>query len=95
MSALTDFAENKVLDAVLRGQALGAPATLYVGLFTANPTDVGGGTEVTGGSYARVAVTASLANWSGSQAAGIRVLRPAIRRPGRCRSRRAAGPGRR
>lgn len=73
MSALTDFAENKVLDAVLRGQALGAPVTHYVALFTANPTDTGGGTEVAGGSYARVAVTASLANWSGSQSAGSTV----------------------
>lgn len=73
MSALTDYAENKVLDAVLRGQALGAPATHYVGLFTTNPSDVGGGVEVSGGSYARVAINASLANWSGSQAAGSTV----------------------
>ena len=66
--ALTNYAENKIVDAVLRGQALGAPATLYIALFTAAPTDTGGGTEVTGGSYARVAVTASLANFSGTQA---------------------------
>lgn len=70
MAALTDFAENKVVDAILRGQALGAPVTHYVGLFTANPTDAGGGTEVTGGSYARVALTANLTNWSGSQTPG-------------------------
>lgn len=42
---------------------------LYVGLFTAAPSDAGGGTEVTGGSYARVAVGSSLANWAGTQAA--------------------------
>jgi hypothetical protein len=42
---------------------------LYVALFTANPTDVAGGTEVTGGSYARVQVVSSLANWAGTQAA--------------------------
>jgi len=70
MAALTDFAENKVLDAILRAQALGAPATFYVGLFTSAPSDTGGGTEVSGGSYTRVAVTSSLANWSGSQSAG-------------------------
>jgi threonine dehydrogenase-like Zn-dependent dehydrogenase len=29
---------------------------LYVGLYTAAPTDAGGGTQVTGGSYARVSV---------------------------------------
>lgn len=42
----------------------------YVGLFTVTPTDAGGGTEVTGGSYARVAVASTLANWAGTQAAG-------------------------
>lgn len=67
--ALTDFAENKIVDALLRGQALGAPATMYIGLDTVACTETGGGTEVTGGSYARVAVTSSLANWAGTQAA--------------------------
>lgn len=73
MAALTDFAENKAVDAILRGQALGAPVTHYVGLFTTNPTDISGGVEVTGGSYARVALTANLTNWSGSQAPGSTV----------------------
>ncbi len=39
-----------------------APTNTYVALFTANPTNAGGGTEVTGGSYARVAVASS--GWS-------------------------------
>jgi hypothetical protein len=80
MAAMTDFLENKLLDFLFRGQALTAiggasaaagtgPTSLYVGLYTANPTDTGGGTEVTGGSYARVAVSSSLANWAGTQAA--------------------------
>lgn len=79
MAALSDFMENKLLDWLLRAQAIGitgataaagtGPATVYIALFTANPTDTGGGTEVTGGSYARVAVTSSLANWAGTQAA--------------------------
>lgn len=43
---------------------------LYVALFTAAPSDAGGGTEVTGGSYARVAVNSTLANWAGTQSAG-------------------------
>lgn len=42
----------------------------YVALFTVAPSDAGGGTEVSGGSYARVAVNATLANWSGTQSAG-------------------------
>ena len=48
MSQLTDFAENKVTDALWRGQALGAPATWYVGLFSAAPSDTGGGTVTPG-----------------------------------------------
>lgn len=70
MAALTNFAENKIIDALFRGQALGAPATWHAALFTSDPTETGGGTEVTGGSYARVAITASLANFAGTQAAG-------------------------
>lgn len=67
--ALTDYAENKLVDAVLRGQTLGAPATMHIGLGTDTCTDAGAGTEPTGNAYARVAVTSSLANWAGTQAA--------------------------
>ena len=80
MAAFTDFAENKLVDFIFRAQALGitgataaaatGPATLYVGLFTTTLTDAGGGVEVTGGSYARVAVTSSLTAWAGTQSAG-------------------------
>lgn len=83
MAAFSDFAENKLIDFLFRGQSLGitgataaagtGPATLYMALFTAAPTDVGGGTEVAGGSYARVAITSSLANWAGTQAAASTV----------------------
>lgn len=70
MSAVSDYLENKLLDYVFRGQAFTPPATVYVALFTAAPSDAGGGTEVSGGSYARVAVASSLTNWSGTQSAG-------------------------
>lgn len=70
MSSLSDYLENKLVDHVLRGQTLTPPATLYVALFTAAPSDAGGGTEVSGGAYARVTVTGSLANWAGTQSAG-------------------------
>jgi|DEB19_MinimDraft_2_1074335.scaffolds.fasta_scaffold46811_2 hypothetical protein len=68
--ALNDYAENKVVDALLRGQSLGAPATMYIGLATDTCTDSGAGTEPSGNAYARVAVTSSLANWAGTQSAG-------------------------
>lgn len=76
---MTDFTENKLIDWFFRAQAIGitgasaaagtGPTSLFIGLYTANPTDAAGGTEVTGGSYARVTVTSSLANWAGTQAA--------------------------
>lgn len=70
MSAMSDYLENKLVDQLFRGQAFSFPATLHVGLLTSAPTDAGGGTEVSGGSYARVGVTASLANFAGTQSAG-------------------------
>jgi hypothetical protein len=70
MGSKSDYLENKFLDWLLRGQTFTAPTTTYIGLFTANPTDAAGGTEVAGGSYARVAVTSSLANWDGTQSTG-------------------------
>lgn len=134
MSALTNYAENKIIDAVLRGQALGAPATAYMALIVASrgfwvattayalndyvlpiggnghlykcttagtssgsaPTwntgagsttsdgtvvwteisselEAGTAPEVTGGAYARQSITASLANWAGTQGAGTTV----------------------
>lgn len=68
--ALTDYAENKIQDYLFRAQASGIPASWYVGLDTVACGETGSGTEVTGGSYARVAVTSSLANWAGTQSAG-------------------------
>jgi hypothetical protein len=67
---ITDYLENALIDLIFRGQAISLPASIYVGLFTALPSDTGGGTEVSGGSYARVAVTRSLANFAGTQSAG-------------------------
>ncbi|HAF44677.1 MAG TPA: hypothetical protein DCK83_06995 [Gallionellaceae bacterium] len=68
--ALSDYLENKLVDALLRGQAYTMPVTVYVALATSTGSDAACGTEVTGGSYARVAVTSSLANWAGTQSAG-------------------------
>ena len=53
MAGFSDYLENKVLDHVFGGTAYTAPTTLYVALYTVAPTDTGGGTEVSGGAYAR------------------------------------------
>lgn len=70
---LTDHAENKIYDALLRAQALGAPATWYIALSTGLRSDSTAPTEPSGNGYARVAVAASLANFSGTQGAGTTV----------------------
>ena len=73
MSAASNYLENKLVDHLLRGQTLTAPATVYVGLSTTAPGEASFGTEVSGTAYARVAVTSSLANWAGTQGAGTTV----------------------
>ena len=73
MAAISDYLENKIIDWLFRGQAYAPPAGLHVALFTASPADPGGGTEVTGGAYARVNLAPSLTNWAGTQAAGSTV----------------------
>jgi hypothetical protein len=57
MAEMSNYLENAVINAVLRNTSYTTPTTVYVGLFTSDPTDAGSGTEVSGGSYARVAVT--------------------------------------
>lgn len=58
------YLDNILLDLPLGAQAFSAPATVYVALFVVLPIPAGtGGTEATGGSYARVAVTNNLTNW--------------------------------
>lgn len=56
MAALSDYAENELLDHLLGTGAFTMPTQVYVAAFTTDPTDAGSGTEVSGGSYARVAV---------------------------------------
>jgi hypothetical protein len=53
---LTDFGEDAFLG-VFRGTSI-TGFTAYLALFTTDPTEVaGGGTEVSGGSYARIPIT--------------------------------------
>ena len=66
MAEFTDFMENKIIDHMLRAQAYTPPATVYVALFTSAPSDAGGGTEVSGGAYARQAVTLDAASGGAS-----------------------------
>jgi len=63
MTAKTDYLEDKIIGHMFRGTPYTAPTTLYIGLFTAAPGEAGGGTEVSGGGYARVGVANSALEW--------------------------------
>jgi hypothetical protein len=73
----SDFLELELLDHVLGNAAYTAPATVYIALYTVAPTDAGGGTECTGGSYIRKSVTNNDTNWpaaaAGAKANGVAI----------------------
>ncbi len=56
MSQFSDYSEPKILDALFNGVTLTGPNTMWIALYTATPSDAGGGTEVSGGAYARAEV---------------------------------------
>lgn len=53
------YFDNAMLNAGLRNTPFTSPVSVYIALFTIAPIASGGGTEVTGGSYAR-----QLATWA-------------------------------
>jgi hypothetical protein len=55
MSALANYLEAALLGLIFNKDAFTGPST-YLALFTSDPTDAGTGTEVSGGSYARVLI---------------------------------------
>jgi hypothetical protein len=67
MSSFTDHTENLVLNFLLTTNTATRPTAWYVGLFTAAPSDTGGGTEVSGNGYARVAITNNATNFPARQ----------------------------
>lgn len=57
MAEMSNFLENALINATLRNTSYTSPSTVYIGLYTSDPTDANTGTEVSGGSYTRTAVT--------------------------------------
>jgi hypothetical protein len=78
MSAASDYLENKLLDHVLTATSYTAPGTRYLGLYTASTglESNSPSAEVSGGSYARQAVTFAAAS-SGTSATNATVTFPA------------------
>lgn len=62
MAEFSTYLENKLLDHVLNNASYTSPTTTFVGLYTVAPNDGGGGTEVTGGSYARQPLSVTTAS---------------------------------
>lgn len=63
----SDYLENLIIDHVFRTRTFAKPAALWLALYTAAPSDAGGGTEVVGGSYARVNLAPLDTNWAATQ----------------------------
>jgi hypothetical protein len=55
--SFSNYLENEVLDHVFRNATYSSPSAVYAALFTAAPSDTGGGTEVSGGGYERESIT--------------------------------------
>lgn len=61
--SVSDYLKAKLLEHVFSGTTYTPPATLYLAAYTVAPTSAGGGTECSGGSYARKAVTNNATNF--------------------------------
>lgn len=75
MASMSDYLENKVIDHVNGTAAYTSPSTVYVALFTSPTSDSGGGTEVSGGSYARQSITFGPAS-SGTAVSNVNIVFP-------------------
>jgi hypothetical protein len=65
MAALSNYAEKLLLDWAMTTGSATRPTAWYVALYTAAPSDSGGGTEVSTGGYARQSVTFDAASSPG------------------------------
>lgn len=59
----SNYLEESIINHIYRTATFGKPASIYVALFTDDPGETGG-TEVTGGNYARAELANSDANWA-------------------------------
>ena len=65
MAALSDHAENLLLNFLMTTGTATRPTSWYVALFTSAPNDAGGGTEVSGNGYSRQSVSWDTASGTG------------------------------
>ena len=65
MAALSDHAENLLLNWLMTSGSATRPTAWYVALYTSAPNDAGGGTELSGSGYSRQSVSFSTASGTG------------------------------
>lgn len=65
MAALSDHAENLLLNWLMTADSVTRPTAWYVALYTAAPSDSGGGTELSGNGYSRQAIAVNTATGTG------------------------------
>ena len=69
--SFSNYLETEILDHVFAGAAYTAPTTKYLALYTAAPGETGGGTEVSGGAYARETVAFTTTGNTTSNSAAV------------------------
>lgn len=57
MAEMSNYLENALINATLRNTSYTSPTTVYLALYTSDPTDADTGTEVSGNAYDRQAIT--------------------------------------
>lgn len=70
MSFSNDF-ETRVLNYVFTASSVTRPTAWHIALYTAAPSDTGGGTEVSGGAYARQSATFSVSGNTATNTAAL------------------------
>ena len=69
--SLSNTFETTTLKWLLTTDSVTRPTAWYVALYTAAPSDAGGGTEVSGGSYVRKAATFTVTGDTASNSAAV------------------------
>jgi len=71
MAALSDYAENEMLDHMLGTGSFSAPANVFLSLWTSDPTDDGSGNELSGDGYARQDINFGAASSGVATSSGV------------------------
>jgi hypothetical protein len=74
MAGFTNYAEDLVLDWLFSAASATRPTSWFVALYTVAPGEGGGGTEVSGGSYARQSATFTISGTAPTQAANTSAI---------------------